>query len=62
MVISIPRNWWRPTWTFPPFGGCREEGRIYGRGITDMKAGLAAEIMAARILGRFADVCAANWS
>jgi acetylornithine deacetylase/succinyl-diaminopimelate desuccinylase-like protein len=41
-------------WTFPPFGGCMEEGRIYGRGITDMKAGIAAEIMAARVLGQFA--------
>ena len=43
------------TWTYPPFGGVATEGRVYGRGITDMKAGLAAEIMAARILGRFAD-------
>ena len=41
-------------WTFPPFGGCMEEGRIYGRGITDMKAGIAAEIVAARVLGLFA--------
>jgi succinyl-diaminopimelate desuccinylase len=38
-------------WTYPPFGGVAENGRIYGRGITDMKAGIAAEIMAARVLG-----------
>lgn len=42
-------------WIYPPFGGVLENGRIYGRGITDMKAGIAAEIMAARILGEFAD-------
>jgi acetylornithine deacetylase/succinyl-diaminopimelate desuccinylase-like protein len=37
-------------WTRPPLGGVIEEGRIYGRGAADMKAGLAASILAALLL------------
>jgi succinyl-diaminopimelate desuccinylase len=37
-------------WTRPPVGGIIEEGRIYGRGAADMKAGLAASILAALLL------------
>ena len=34
-------------WTFEPFGGEVENGKIYGRGSCDMKGGLAASIIAA---------------
>jgi succinyl-diaminopimelate desuccinylase len=33
-------------WTRDPFGGAVEDGRIYGRGSCDMKAGLAAALFA----------------
>ena len=39
-------------WTVPPLGGTIAEGRIYGRGTADMKAGLAAAILTARLLAR----------
>jgi succinyl-diaminopimelate desuccinylase len=39
-------------WTMPPLGGTIAEGRIYGRGAADMKAGLAAAILVARLLAR----------
>lgn len=34
-------------WTHDPFAGTLEDGRIYGRGTTDMKAGLACILWAA---------------
>jgi succinyl-diaminopimelate desuccinylase len=37
-------------WTVPPLGGVIADGRIYGRGAGDMKAGLAASILAALLL------------
>lgn len=37
-------------WTVPPFGGVVRDGRIYGRGVCDMKAGLTAGIMALAML------------
>lgn len=40
-------------WTVPPFGGVATDDRIYGRGIADMKAGIAANVMAMRILSEF---------
>lgn len=40
-------------WTVPPFGGVVAPDRIYGRGIADMKAGIAAEVLAMRTLARF---------
>jgi succinyl-diaminopimelate desuccinylase len=42
-------------WTVDPFGGLVRDGRIYGRGACDMKAGIAAAIFAAEALRR-ADV------
>ena len=34
-------------WTYDPFGAEIENGRIYGRGTCDMKAGIAAAVFAA---------------
>ncbi len=37
-------------WTHDPFGGDVDDGRVYGRGSCDMKAGLVANLYAVRIL------------
>jgi len=37
-------------WQCERFGGAIEEGRLYGRGACDMKAGLAAAMMTAKLL------------
>ncbi|HVK79482.1 MAG TPA: acetylornithine deacetylase/succinyl-diaminopimelate desuccinylase family protein [Verrucomicrobiae bacterium] len=37
-------------WSVDPFGAIIQDGRIYGRGACDMKAGLAASIIAAEAL------------
>jgi succinyl-diaminopimelate desuccinylase len=37
-------------WTVPPLGGTLKDGRIYGRGVSDMKGGIAAELVALRTL------------
>ena len=39
-------------WTVDPFGGLVRDGRIYGRGVCDMKAGIAAAVFAAEALAR----------
>jgi succinyl-diaminopimelate desuccinylase len=39
-------------WTLDPFGGIVRDGRIYGRGACDMKAGLAAAVFAAEAIRR----------
>jgi len=39
-------------WTVDPFAGVVRDGRIYGRGVCDMKAGLAAAMFAAEALRR----------
>lgn len=37
-------------WTYPPFSATLADGKIYGRGAADMKAGLAANLMAMKAL------------
>jgi succinyl-diaminopimelate desuccinylase len=39
-------------WTLDPFAGVVRDGRIYGRGVCDMKAGLAAAVYAAEAIAR----------
>ncbi|GAB6092202.1 ArgE/DapE family deacylase [Furfurilactobacillus curtus] len=33
-------------WQYPPFSGTIADGKVYGRGASDMKAGLAAQVVA----------------
>ncbi len=39
-------------WTVDPFGGLVRDGRIYGRGACDMKAGIAAAVYAVEAIRR----------
>jgi succinyl-diaminopimelate desuccinylase len=39
-------------WTLDPFGGVVRDGRVYGRGACDMKAGIAAAVYAAEGIRR----------
>src|SRR3954466_10653821 len=39
-------------WTVDPFAGVVRDGRIYGRGVCDMKAGIAASVFAAEAIAR----------
>jgi succinyl-diaminopimelate desuccinylase len=39
-------------WTVDPYGGCQRDGKIYGRGATDQKAGIAASIYAIEAIRR----------
>lgn len=41
------------TWAYPPFGGEIHQGKLYGRGASDMKGGLAAMMMAAQQVRRW---------
>lgn len=40
------------SWSFPPFGGEVHDGRMYGRGASDMKSGIAAMCCAAMAAAR----------
>lgn len=42
-------------WTVNPLGGQIKDGKIYGRGVSDMKGGLACSILAASLLARHAE-------
>ena len=37
-------------WSVPPYGGIIREGKVFGRGAGDMKGGLAAMMLTARVL------------
>jgi succinyl-diaminopimelate desuccinylase len=39
-------------WTVDPFSGLVRDGKIYGRGVCDMKAGIAASVFAAEAIAR----------
>jgi len=43
------------SWTVPPLGGLMQDGRIYGRGVSDMKAGVASSILAVALLAEHRD-------
>src|SRR5690242_16372922 len=42
----------RAGWTVDPLGGITRDGRLYGRGAGDMKAGLAAAVMTALLMAK----------
>jgi succinyl-diaminopimelate desuccinylase len=42
-------------WTVPPLSGELRHGRLYGRGVSDMKGGLACSILAAVLLAEHTD-------
>jgi succinyl-diaminopimelate desuccinylase len=39
-------------WTVDPFGGLVKDGKIFGRGVCDMKAGIAAAVFAVEAIAR----------
>ncbi len=42
-------------WTVPPLGGVLKDGKLYGRGVCDMKGGIACSILAATLLAENRD-------
>lgn len=47
-IDTVPRG--SLPWTRDPFGGSIEDGRLYGRGSNDMKAGIATNLFVARAI------------
>jgi acetylornithine deacetylase/succinyl-diaminopimelate desuccinylase-like protein len=45
-------------WTVPPLGGVLKDGKLYGRGVCDMKGGMACSLLAAALLARHRDAWA----
>jgi succinyl-diaminopimelate desuccinylase len=45
-------------WTAPPLGGLLKDGKLYGRGVCDMKGGMACSLLAAALLARHRDAWA----
>lgn len=39
-------------WTVPPLGGVLQDGKLYGRGVCDMKGGMACSLLAASLLAQ----------
>jgi len=39
-------------WTVPPLGGVLKDGKLYGRGVCDMKGGMACSLLAASLLAQ----------
>jgi len=42
-------------WSVPPLGGILRDGKLYGRGVSDMKGGIAASLCAAQLLAQHRD-------
>ena len=42
-------------WTVPPLGGVLKDGKLYGRGVCDMKGGMACSLLAATLLAECRD-------
>lgn len=45
-------------WTVPPLAGVLKDGKLYGRGVCDMKGGMACSLLAASLLARHRDAWA----
>jgi acetylornithine deacetylase/succinyl-diaminopimelate desuccinylase-like protein len=45
-------------WTVPPLGGVLKDGKLYGRGVCDMKGGMACSLLAAHLLAENRDAWA----
>jgi succinyl-diaminopimelate desuccinylase len=45
-------------WTVPPLGGVLKDGKLYGRGVCDMKGGIACSLLAASLLAQHRDAWA----